>query len=138
MKAAANTMDDILWKVLETTAFSKIPRKNDDRNSEFSVNISIPGLPVIPYQEWVVRQPIKMGGCGLRSKVETSPAAFIGGKEQALPHLTGEGGVCPQLQHLLGDWAGQETTRWQQLLQSGCRTGQELAASWRMKMQEKM
>ena len=55
MKAAAEAMDDILWKVLETTAYSKIPRKNDERNSEFSVNISIPGMPVSPYQEWVVR-----------------------------------------------------------------------------------
>ena len=71
-----------------------------------------------------------MGGFGLRSKVETSPAAFIGGLEQALPHFTGEGGLCQLLQPVLGDWTGQVDKRWQQLLQSGCRTAKEFSASW--------
>ena len=62
--------------------------------------------------------------------METSPAAFIGGLEQSLPHFTGEGGVCPQLEGVLGNWTGQNGSRWQQLIQSGCRTGRELAASW--------
>ena len=66
----------------------------------------------------------------MRSKVETSPAAFIGGLEQSLPHFTGDGGVCPQLVEVLGDWTGQEDKRWQQLLLSGCRTGRELSVSW--------
>ena len=128
MKAAADTMDDILWKVLETTAFSKIPRK-DDKNSEFSVNISIPGLPVIPYQEWVVRQPIKLGGFGLRSQADLSPAAFIGAVEQVLPSFIGVKGVCPQLGHVLGSM-DESLTRWETLLASGSRTGQELALAW--------
>ena len=71
-----------------------------------------------------------MGGFGLRSKVETSPAAFIGGLEQALPHFTGEGGICPALRQVLGDWSGQQDKRWQQLLQSGCRTGLEFSRCW--------
>ena len=83
-----------------------------------------------------MRQPIKSGGFGLRSNVETSPAAFLGGVEQSLPHFTGEGGVCPQLGRVLGDWTGQDGTRWQPLLQSGCRTGRELAAAWETLQQE--
>ena len=66
----------------------------------------------------------------MRSKVEVSPAAFIGGLEQALPHFTVEGGVCPQLVGVLGEWVGQEDRRWQHLLQSGCRTGRELSVAW--------
>ena len=62
---------------------------------------------------WVLRQPVKAGGFGLRSNLETSPAAFIGGLEQALPHFTGERGVCQQLAGVLGDWTGQEERRWE-------------------------
>ena len=78
----------------------------------------------------MLRQPVKGGGFGLRSNVETSPAAFIGGLEQSLPHFSGEGGVCPQLSGVLGDWTGQDARRWQHLLESGCRTGRELSISW--------
>ena len=62
--------------------------------------------------------------------MEVSPAAFIGGLEQALPHFTVEGGVCPQLVGVLGEWVGQEDRRWQKLIQSGCRTGRELSVAW--------
>ena len=79
---------------------------------------------------WVIRQPIRGGGLGLRSNVETSLAAFIGRLEQALPHFTGISGVCPQLAGLIGDLTGQAGQRWHQLLQSGCRTGRELSAAW--------
>ena len=78
----------------------------------------------------MIRQPVKSGGFGLRSKLETSPAAFIGGLEQSLPHFTGDRGICPQLGGVRGDWTGQDERRWQQLLESGCRTGREVAVSW--------
>ena len=42
------------------------------------------------YQQWLARLPIRERGMGLRSLVDTSPAAFIGSVEMALPFLTGE------------------------------------------------
>ena len=135
-RKAVESVDKMEWDVLESLLGSHIPLHGEGLGWDCPLWLPIQGLDGRSFQQWVVRQPIKMGGCGLRSKVETSPAAFIGGIEQALPHLTGEGGVCPQLEHVLGDWAGHESTRWQQLLQSGCRTGQEFAASWRILQQE--
>ena len=41
------------------------------------------------FQQLLVPQPIKSGGLGIRSLVETSPAAFYGGIEMSLPHFTG-------------------------------------------------
>ena len=32
-------------------------------------------------------QPVKLGGLGLRSLVETCPAAFVGRVEMAIPHM---------------------------------------------------
>lgn len=52
-----------------------------------------PHLQNHSFQHWLVREPIKMGGLGLRSLVETSPVAFVGGVEMAIPHLTGERGI---------------------------------------------
>ena len=49
----------------------------------------------------------------MRSKVEVIPAAFIGGLEQALPHFTVKGGVCPQLDGVLGEGVRQEDRRCQ-------------------------
>ena len=72
----------------------------------------------------------------MRKQVELSPAAYIGGLEQALPHFTGEGGVCQQLTGVLGDGQGQVDKRWQPLLQSGCRTGRELTQAWGVLQEE--
>ena len=53
------------------------------------LHVPIDGLETRSFQQWVIRQPVKMGGLGLRNQIELSPAAFIGGLEQALPHFTG-------------------------------------------------
>ena len=67
---------------------------------------------------------------GLRSLVDTAPAAFIGSVEMALPFLTGEDGLCPLLEPLIGNpRAGDKATRWRTLLTSGSRTGEEFLAS---------
>ena len=42
----------------------------------------------------LMRQPIRMGGLGIRSKVEISPAAYVGGVEMPLPHSTNGNKVC--------------------------------------------
>ena len=108
----------------------KIPLQGEGLGWDCPLWLPINGLDGRSFQHWVIRQPVKSGGFGLRSKVETSPVAFIGGLEQSLPHFPGDGGVCPQLGGVLGDWTGQDDRRWQHLLQSGCRTGREMAVSW--------
>ena len=44
------------------------------------------------YQQWLARLPIRERGMGLRSLVDTSPAAFIGAVEMALSFFTRGGG----------------------------------------------
>ena len=79
----------------------------------------------------MTRTPVRLGGMGMRSMVETSILAYIGGVEQALPNFVGEGGVCQQLAPVLGAM-NNNSNRWQQLLTSGSRTGEEL--TWALGM----
>ena len=87
------------------------------------------------FSEWVVRQPIRLGGMGLRSLVDLSPAAFVGAVEQAIPSFYGEKGVCPVLATVVGGIecfgkAAPSDTRWRVMFQSGCRFGQEYKMVW--------
>ena len=129
IRAAAEKVDSILWNVLETTAFSKIPRAHTNLPNSDTVKISIDGLQDSSFQERVVRQPIKMGGFGLRCQADLSPIAYIGAIEQILPSFVGTNGVCPQLAHVIGSMDN-SSQRWQTLISSGCRTGKEFANSW--------
>ena len=72
------------------------------------------------FQQWLVHQPVKMGGLGLRSQSETSAAAFIGGVEMSLPHFTGEDGICHQLEEVVGRVEGHN--RWETFLEEGSHT----------------
>ena len=74
------------------------------------------------YQQWLARLPIRERGMGLRSLVDTSPAAFIGAVEMALSFLTGGEGLCPLLEPQIGDVrATEEASRWRSLISSGYR-----------------
>ena len=69
---------------------------------------------------------VKLGGLGLRSLVETCPAAFLGGLEMSLPHMVGDdevAGICPQLENVVGEVRGGE--RWESFLLAGSRTSRE-------------
>ena len=66
------------------------------------MNVPIHGLDGKSFQEFVVRQPIRFGGLGIRSREELSPAAFIGAVELSLPDFVGDRGVCPQLENVVG------------------------------------
>ena len=77
----------------------------------------------------MIRTPVRLGGMGYRSLSETSLVAFVGGVEQALTHFMGEGGVCHQLGPVLGNLQN-SNTRWRSMLESGCRTGEELTWAW--------
>ena len=129
VKAAAEKMDMVMWEMLEKVADSRIPRKVGDFHPDGVTMISIPGLQDRSYQEWVVRQPIRLGGFGLRCQSDLSSAAFIGAIEQVLPSFVGAKGVCPQLAHLIGSMEDSQQ-RWHMLYESGCRTGQELRLAW--------
>ena len=106
---------------------SSIPRAEEGKSWDCVVDV--PGLHRRTFQDWVARQPIKLGGLGLRSQADLSPAAFVGALEQTLPSFIGEKGICPQLSHLVGD-LGNVNQRWRPLLDSGCRTGLEHARAW--------
>ena len=129
IKAAANKMDSLMWEMLERTADSKIPRLQGDHHQEETTVICVPGIKEKSYQEWVIRQSIRLGGFGLRCQSNLSPAAFVGAVEQVLPSFVGAKAICPQLAHLLGSMDDPQQ-RWQILLASGCRTGQELREAW--------
>ena len=51
----------------------------------------------LSFQQLVVRQPIKMGGMGLKSLVQIRSAAFGGSVEQFVPELGTSAGQCPKL-----------------------------------------
>ena len=55
---------------------------------------AVPELEGSSYQRLMVAQPIKLGGCGLRSLAELRHSAFVRGVEQAgaLPRLHCETG----------------------------------------------
>ena len=74
-------------------------------------------------------------GLGLRCQADLSPAAFLGAVEQTLPSFIGERGICPQVAHLVGDMDN-VNERWRTLLESGCRTGVELAGAWEIVKRE--
>ena len=97
VRKAAEDMDKLEMQVMDKLIGVHVPLHEEGLGWDCPLRLPIMGLNGKSFQHWVLRQPIKMGGFGLRSKVETSPAAFIGGLEQALPHFTGEGGICPAL-----------------------------------------
>ena len=130
VQEAAARMDMLEIKILEKLIGSHIPLEKEGLGWDLPINVPIENLNGRSFQQFVIRQPIKMGGLGIRSNVETSPAAFIGGLEQALPHFVGENGVCQQLTTLIGQANGHTGARWQPLIQSGCRTGKELLNAW--------
>ena len=129
VKEAAERMDRLQNKILESLVGQQIPMSGC-MDSEWAILLPVPVeiLQNRSFQHWAIRQPVKMGGLGIRSNVETSLPAFVGGLEQALPHFVGDEGVCQQLSVILGDVKGEY--RWKKLLNSGCRTGNELAVAW--------
>ena len=66
----------------------------------------VPQLEGRSFQHMLVPQPVKLGGCGVRSLVETRFPAFLASLEQALPYMVGvehqEEVVSPHLQDVVG------------------------------------
>ena len=130
IKAMATRLDNIFWSVLETLTRVPIPRGGHGtlaRDCVLQVE-EVRWLDGKTYQQVLVHQPIKLGGLGVRSLAETSPAAFIGGVEMSLPHFTGAGGICLSLENVVGIVQG--GSRWETFLASGCRTSTEFREAW--------
>ena len=132
MRKVAEEMDKVQNDIIENLVGMRLRG-----NWELPLNIPVEGLNGLTFQELVIRQPIRMGGLGIRQNVETSMAAFIGAIEQALPSFTsGERPICPGLKDILGDFTGNIQTMWEPLIKSGCRTGREFLQSWEVLRKE--
>ena len=130
MVKAAEKMDKLLKNCLDHLIGDNIPLDNSEEKSWVCpINIPVDGQNGRSFQSWIMRQPIRMGGLGMRSQEEICSFAFIGGVEQALPHFTHGDRICPQLEDIIGNF--EETPeRWKKMIDSGCRTGREFATAW--------
>ena len=119
-------MTDKHYGQLEVATGLNIPRHED-----FLVNCPIDGIQNISYQEWLIRLPIRLHGWGLRSLQETCGPAFLGALETAIPFIH-------KNEAMEEFWGGEDywginapyETRWQKLIESGSKEGQELIYTW--------
>ena len=98
---AARRMDDVLWQVLQVVSGSRIPRVDEGRDWHCVPVVPVAGLGGKTFQEWIVHQPIRFGGFGIRGQEDTVSVAFIGALEQSLTSFAGEDGVCAPLSHMV-------------------------------------
>ena len=120
IKDAASRLDNTLWSTFETACWQQVPQTVGPNDFRLQIQ-GCDSLSCKSFQNWLVRQPIKLAGFGLRSLVETSPAAFIGGVEMSVPHFSGEAGVCRQVEDLVGIVVGAGAVRWNNFLAAGSR-----------------
>ena len=125
---AAMKLDSYLWSFLKFAAGLSIPKGQEGGNSCIPLFPGINSLERRSFQEWLIPQPGKLSGFGLRWVSETSPVAFIGGVNMSLPSFTGERGICQVLEQEIGNTEG--TLKWQDFLALGSRTSQEFEAAW--------
>ena len=130
IQKVASKMDKVLKSVLNDLIGIEVPEKENGYSWSCPINIPVEGQSGKSFQSWIVRQPIRMGGLGIRSQVEVSPAAFIGGVEMSLPHFTNGDTVCQQLEPVIGNFNGNVKERWSRMIESGCRTGKEFTTAW--------
>ena len=91
IEGSARSMEARLWEVLENLAGQpRIPQGEEGLGVECVLDLSdVDSLQGRLYQRLIAAQPIKLEGLGRRELVETIPAAFIGGVEQALAFFAG-------------------------------------------------
>ena len=102
IKPSATYLDSVFWSMLERVVGQQIPRINMGWGFECMLNIPVESMAELSFQELFIRSPIRLRGFGLRSLVQSIPAAFIGGVERSVSAFPGEGGICRKLEHLLG------------------------------------
>ena len=100
----AAELDTSMWQLLEVTLGFTVPRKGEEEG----LTLQVPEIPAwhgLKYQEAVVCLPVRLYGWGLRSLEQTCGPAYLGGLETAVPHMAGQGSICP---HLAQIWGGPE------------------------------
>ena len=138
---AARSLDYQLHEILQDVVGFSIPVLSTRESANWDCPLSVPiqGRNNMCYASWILRQPIKLGGAGLRSYEELCRPAFIGAVEQALPRLCQ--GFCPMLSGVVGGeesfgqgviWEG----RWTTFLESGSTAGWEFREAWQFLRQE--
>ena len=135
IRPIAAYLDSVFWSMLERAAGQQIPRADVGLGYECMLDLPVESMAGKSFQELFVRTPIKLRGFGLRSLVESVPAAFIGGVERSVSAFGGEEGVCRKLEHLLGG-GGEGTQWWRHLLDSDTCTGREFHECWNFLQQE--
>ena len=99
MNEAKKEIDHLLLSMVQKAFKITIPMNEEDETV-----CPKPGVNRLlrksSYQNWMLRSPLRLGGMGLRSIVETSLVAFIGGVEQSVQHFMGEDGLCKQLEQV--------------------------------------
>ena len=97
----AQRFDAILWSALESATGQHIPRREEGLGIECVLDIPVDNMTDRSFQDHFLRLPIRLRGFGLRSLVETSAAAFIGGVEMAFGGPGSRGGLVA---HIVGLW----------------------------------
>ena len=133
MLEGAAALDARIWQALEQLAGQeRIPRGEEGLGVECVVDLrEVPQLQGRSYQHLIVPQPVKLGGCGLRSLSESRHSSFLRGVEQSLPHTVARevGAVlCPSLQQVVGSLS--TPRRWEEFLIAGSRTAREFQGAW--------
>merc|ERR1712082_345128 len=90
IRRAAQYLDTVMWGVLEKAVGQHIPRGEEGLGWECVIQTPVRGCEGRSFQSWLARLPVRLGGLGLRSPAETSPIAFIGGVEMAIPAFVGD------------------------------------------------
>ena len=143
VEPVAKWLDIQLWSILETATGLSIPQGASNEPWSCVLPVPVVGREGLSFQEWMVRQPVRLGGFGFRSLEDTAGPAFLGALEQSIPSFTGEAGICPQVSAVVGGEEcfgsnASEKSRWRVLLGSGCREGDELKRLWKAMQEEQM
>ena len=76
-QAAANRMDSVVCKVMESLVGYHIPLENEGLKWEYVVEVPVDSLDGYTFPCWVTQLPVKMGGLGLRSQSVLAPVAYV-------------------------------------------------------------
>ena len=129
-------LDGQLWGVLEAALGFQIPC-TDKPLGDLCPRVPVLGLEAQPFAQWVVQQPIKLHGMGVRSARDTCEPGWVSSLDKAAPYLS----QVPALAGIMGgegSWGPEadKATRWASLLNSGFLFGQELRTAWQSMQQE--
>ena len=107
------------------------------KEEDFIITAPVSGLEERSFAEWVVRQPVRLCGMGLRSQEDACQPGFAGALLQAAPFMA----KIPCLEQVMGGehhWGedADPAGRLAPLLASGSRAGRELSSAWHQMKQE--